>query len=173
MDMASELSELVFVCPTFSRNLLGRFSLITDSLQCGYIPISVPSFPFDHTPIVMLHQAMSLRFIIFVVLWSWYELVKFIVNCVNFIEGPSPIIYSCMVFLSHFRSHFFTPVEDTLDNILAGSDEEEESEAIVGQVLDEIGIEIGSKVGSFCNYLFVLFAHCINTLNSLHIPTYG
>ena len=66
-----------------------------------------------------------------------------------------------MVFLPHFLSHFFTPVEDTLDNVLAGSDEEEESEAIVGQVLDEIGIEIGSKVSSSCNYLYLYLVHIV------------
>ena len=66
-----------------------------------------------------------------------------------------------MVFLPHFLSHFFTPVEDTLDNILAGSDEEEESEAIVGQVLDEIGIEIGSKVSSSYNYLYLYLVHIV------------
>ena len=37
-------------------------------------------------------------------------------------------------------------VDDTLDSVLAGSDEEEETEAVVGQVLDEIGIDISSKV---------------------------
>ena len=37
-------------------------------------------------------------------------------------------------------------MDDTLDSVLAGSDEEEESEAIVGKVLDEIGIEMTSKV---------------------------
>ena len=37
-------------------------------------------------------------------------------------------------------------MDDTLDSILAGSDEEEESEAIIGQVLDEIGIDLNSKV---------------------------
>lgn len=37
-------------------------------------------------------------------------------------------------------------VNDTLDDILNESGDEEESDAIVNQVLDEIGIEIGSKV---------------------------
>jgi charged multivesicular body protein 2B len=37
-------------------------------------------------------------------------------------------------------------MDDTLDSILAGSDEEEESEAIIGQVLDEIGIDLNSKL---------------------------
>ena len=37
-------------------------------------------------------------------------------------------------------------VDDTLESVLAASDEEEESEAIVTQVLDEIGIDINSKV---------------------------
>ncbi|XP_065348801.1 charged multivesicular body protein 2b-B [Cloeon dipterum] len=37
-------------------------------------------------------------------------------------------------------------VNDTLDDILAGSDEEEESDKIVTQVLDEIGIEMSGKI---------------------------
>ena len=37
-------------------------------------------------------------------------------------------------------------MNDTLDDILADSDEEEEQDAIVNQVLDEIGIEISGKV---------------------------
>lgn len=37
-------------------------------------------------------------------------------------------------------------VNDTLDDIFDGSDEEEESQDIVNQVLDEIGIEISGKV---------------------------
>ena len=37
-------------------------------------------------------------------------------------------------------------VSDTLDSILAGSDEEEEEDAVISQVLDEIGIEITGKV---------------------------
>lgn len=37
-------------------------------------------------------------------------------------------------------------INDTMDDILAGSDEEEESNAIVNQLLDEIGIDISNKV---------------------------
>ena len=37
-------------------------------------------------------------------------------------------------------------MNDTLDDILADSDDEEEQDAIVNQVLDEIGIEISGKV---------------------------
>jgi len=37
-------------------------------------------------------------------------------------------------------------VNDALDDILAGSDDEEEEAAIVNKVLDEIGIEISGKV---------------------------
>lgn len=37
-------------------------------------------------------------------------------------------------------------MNDALDDILADSDDEEEQEAIVTQVLDEIGIEISGKV---------------------------
>lgn len=38
------------------------------------------------------------------------------------------------------------PVNDTLDDIFEGSGDEEESQDIVNQVLDEIGIEISGKV---------------------------
>uniref|UniRef100_A0A8C0HC90 Charged multivesicular body protein 2B n=1 Tax=Chelonoidis abingdonii TaxID=106734 RepID=A0A8C0HC90_CHEAB len=37
-------------------------------------------------------------------------------------------------------------INDTLDDIFEGSDEEEESQDIVNQVLDEIGIEISGKM---------------------------
>merc|ERR1719500_1023409 len=37
-------------------------------------------------------------------------------------------------------------MNDTLDDILADSDEEEEQDAVVNQVLDEIGIEISGKL---------------------------
>lgn len=41
---------------------------------------------------------------------------------------------------------FIFAVNDTLDDILAESGDEEESDNIVTQVLDEIGIEISGKV---------------------------
>ena len=57
-----------------------------------------------------------------------------------------------------------TPVDDTLDSILAGSDEEEETEAIVGKVLDEIGIEMTSKVswweGGLCALTHMYWGSC-------------
>lgn len=37
-------------------------------------------------------------------------------------------------------------INDTLDDIMAGSDEEEETDQVVQQVLDEIGIEISGKM---------------------------
>lgn len=39
-------------------------------------------------------------------------------------------------------------MSDTLDSVLAGSDDEAEEDAVISQVLDEIGIEVNSKVGS-------------------------
>lgn len=42
-------------------------------------------------------------------------------------------------------------VNDTLDDMLDESGDEEEQDAIVTQVLDEIGIEISGKVGSLCD----------------------
>lgn len=41
---------------------------------------------------------------------------------------------------------FCLTVNDTLDDILGESGDEEESDAVVSQVLDEIGIEITGKV---------------------------
>lgn len=43
---------------------------------------------------------------------------------------------------------FFVTVNDSLDDILAESGDEEESDNIVTQVLDEIGIEISGKVNN-------------------------
>ena len=37
-------------------------------------------------------------------------------------------------------------MNDTLDDLFDGSDDEEETDNIVSQVLDEIGIEISGKV---------------------------
>ena len=39
-------------------------------------------------------------------------------------------------------------MNDTLDDLLTESGDEEESDAVVNKVLDEIGIEISDKVGS-------------------------
>lgn len=50
-----------------------------------------------------------------------------------------------LLILFQFTALIFS-VNDTLDDILNESGDEEESDAIVNQVLDEIGIEIGSKV---------------------------
>lgn len=49
-----------------------------------------------------------------------------------------------LISLHHFLPH--CPVNDTLDDIFDGSGDEEESQDIVNQVLDEIGIEISGKV---------------------------
>lgn len=45
-----------------------------------------------------------------------------------------------------FEIFKFFAVNETLDDILGESDDEEESDQIVNQVLDEIGIEISGKV---------------------------
>lgn len=44
-------------------------------------------------------------------------------------------------------------VNDTLDDIFDASEDEEESQDIVNQVLDEIGIEMSGKVRTKCSYL--------------------
>jgi len=50
------------------------------------------------------------------------------------------MLWQYKVVFNHFT------VDETLDDILAGSDEEEESEQLVSQVLDEIGLDTTSKV---------------------------
>jgi charged multivesicular body protein 2B len=45
-----------------------------------------------------------------------------------------------------FFVFFFFQVNDTLDGVLDGSDDEAESDNIVNQVLDEIGVEISGKL---------------------------
>ena len=37
-------------------------------------------------------------------------------------------------------------MDDTLDSVLGGEDDEAEEDAVISQVLDEIGIEVSSKV---------------------------
>ena len=49
-------------------------------------------------------------------------------------------------------------VDDTLEGILGGSDDEAEEDAVISQVLDEIGIEVSSKV----NFL-ITTSECPNT----------
>jgi charged multivesicular body protein 2B len=44
------------------------------------------------------------------------------------------------------KINFKFKVNDTLDGVLEGSDDEAESDAIVNKVLDEIGIEITGKL---------------------------
>lgn len=50
----------------------------------------------------------------------------------------------CLHFL--WANTFIFVVNDTLDDILDESGDEEEQDAVVSQVLDEIGIEISGKV---------------------------
>ena len=47
-------------------------------------------------------------------------------------------------------------VNDTLDDMLNESGDEEEQDAIVNQVLDEIGIEISGKVWFFNETIFFI-----------------
>lgn len=59
-------------------------------------------------------------------------------------------------------------VNDTLDDLFEDSGDEEESQDIVNQVLDEIGIEISGKVRAMC------FAHGWDLnkfINSMYITT--
>lgn len=58
--------------------------------------------------------------------------------------------------MSNWRSNiFFVTVNETLDSIFDESGDEEEQDAVVNQVLDEIGIEISGKVS--ITAIFFLF----------------
>ena len=46
-------------------------------------------------------------------------------------------------------------MEDTLDSILGGEDDEAEEDAVISQVLDEIGIEVTGKVRNIVVSVFV------------------
>lgn len=64
--------------------------------------------------------------------------------CVFFLFNK---ISDCLSFTHIFPPHVaFCLVNDTLDEIFDESGDEEESQDIVNQVLDEIGIEISGKV---------------------------
>ena len=52
----------------------------------------------------------------------------------------------CYLITSAYYHFFYVSVNDTLDDILTESGDEEEQDAIVTQVLDEIGIDISGKV---------------------------
>ena len=47
-------------------------------------------------------------------------------------------------------------VNEAMDDIMAGSGDEEESNAIVSQVLDEIGIDISGQVRNQLNVLLLI-----------------
>ena len=60
------------------------------------------------------------------------------------------IVFACPNFTtcSYWTVLNVFTVNDTLDDMLNESGDEEEQDAIVNQVLDEIGIEISGKVGT-------------------------
>ena len=68
-------------------------------------------------------------------------------------------------------------VDDTLDSILGGSDDEAEEDAVISQVLDEIGIEVSSKVSLIplphMPHALPPHATCIapHALPHMHCPT--
>lgn len=63
--------------------------------------------------------------------------------------------------------NYYRLVSDTLDDIMDESGDEEETEGIVNQVLDEIGIEISGKVRCSLLCYFGLFCECIINFVSL------
>lgn len=88
---------------------------------------------------------------------QWYGLLSHIVICVCVIHKAHVPVFHCLhlFFSSPFIfSSCHCPVNDTLDDIFDESGDEEESQDIVNQVLDEIGIEITGKVrNSKCKHL--------------------
>lgn len=71
-------------------------------------------------------------------------------------------LYFFHVFVLYLTHLSVFAVNDTLDDMLDESGDEEESDFIVNQVLDEIGIEMSGKVRSMsevkiCLLSFVLF----------------
>lgn len=63
--------------------------------------------------------------------------------------------------------HFLIIVNDTLDEMLGESGDEEESDNIVTQVLDEIGIEISGKVKLFIIFLESVYIYVVFLLFSI------
>lgn len=55
-----------------------------------------------------------------------------------------------------FNSHSIVLVEDAFSSALDHSDDEAEQDAIVTQVLDEIGIDIAGKVNAYFNAPLIL-----------------
>ena len=67
------------------------------------------------------------------------------------------IIKACDEFTIINNSFSFLVVNETLDSIFDESGDEEEQDAIVNQVLDEIGIEISGKVNDDLNIYLTNF----------------
>ncbi len=62
-------------------------------------------------------------------------------------------------------------VDDTLESVLAGSDDEAEEDAVISQVLDEIGIEVSGKVShrSVCHEFFVWTSVSLSQLSGVGV----
>ena len=58
-------------------------------------------------------------------------------------------------------------MEDTLDSILGGSDDEAEEDAVISQVLDEIGIEVSGKVRVLLVSLFIITSWLFEQTNEI------
>lgn len=70
-----------------------------------------------------------------------------------------------------FLFHVFI-VNDTLDDILGESGDEEESDAVVSQVLDEIGIEITGKVKPLRLITTIRVLYCKDLFFNIFVPFY-
>ena len=62
---------------------------------------------------------------------------------------------------------FLVIVNDTLEGVLDGSGDEEEQDAIISQVLDEIGIETSGKVSNIHNIIIVIVNYLCNYLRAV------
>lgn len=66
---------------------------------------------------------------------------------------------------------FLQVMGDAMDDVLEGEDEEEETEELVSQVLDEIGVDLDSQVshGFFHELDFSLFLLCSFLFRFIHL----
>lgn len=67
---------------------------------------------------------------------------------------------------------YVVAVDETLDSILDESGDEEEQEAVVNQVLDEIGIEVAGRVRASAVFFVSLHVFFVNSQTCIKQPVY-
>lgn len=120
MDMAGEMSEWRGRVWELIINVTSTLSL----LHLPYLPSLFSLSPSLPLPLPFLHPT---------------SLLPLLHSSVFSSLSPSSLHLPPSLILS-------SPVDDTLDSILAGSDDEAEEDAVISQVLDEIGIEVQQKL---------------------------